>query len=84
MGLDQFKGCQITESFFDQKFNGENHSSIVAEASIKCEQKLENASLEITFGKTIDRIQAISLQLLRNDGSILDKKSDAKVFSVNI
>jgi hypothetical protein len=66
--------CKITSSTWKQKFEGKAHSSILAEAYIDCEKKVAGRELNINFSSSYPNIKTIHTQLLRENGSVINKK----------
>ena len=84
LGAETLKDCKITKASWKQKFSGKSHSSILAEAYIQCENPLKNRLLHISFKKSHNRIKIIKLQLIREDGSVLNKEYAKENFSVKL
>ena len=84
LGSQSLEGCNITKSNWKQKFNGKNHSSIEAEAYIKCESSLKGRILEISLKKNYNHIKEINVQLLRDDGSAVKQKQTKEIFHIKL
>ena len=67
--------CKITKSKWEQKFEGKRHSNIVAEAYIDCQNKLVGRVLNINFHERYKKIKTIRLKLIRENGTVANKKS---------
>lgn len=74
IGKEALKDCKISSSTWKQKFESKTHSSILGEAYIDCQKKVAGRELKITFQSQYPKIQVIKVQLLREDGSVLNKK----------
>ena len=84
LGARTLKDCKITRASWKQRFSGKNHSSILAETYIQCKNPLKKRSLQISFKKNYKRIKAIKLQLMREDGSVLNKEYTEETFSIKL
>jgi len=75
--------CKISSSTWKQKFEGKSHSTILAEAYIDCKKKVAGRELNISFSSNYPNIKAIHTQLLRENGSVINKKF-AKDFKIKL
>ena len=84
LGVQALKDCKITKASWKQEFSGKSHSRIVADSYIRCESSLEKRSLEVSFKKAHNRIKKINVQLIREDGSVLNKEYAKETFAVKL
>ena len=61
---EELKKCIVTNSSWKQEFSGENHSSLIIEAYLKCPFKLEGKSLSLSIFDTYPKIKSVHLQVL--------------------
>ena len=73
-GSNSLKDCKITSSQWQQRFEGESHSNIEAEAYINCEHRLAGRTLKVELKEKHKDIKVIHLQLLKEDGTVLNKE----------
>lgn len=84
LGKTSLKDCKISSSDWTQKFNGKFHSNIIAESYIDCVKPLKDRSISISFKSKYKSIQSIDLQLLREDGSVINKTYNNKVIKIKL
>lgn len=84
LGREVLKDCRIASSDWRQKFNGKLHSNIIAEAYINCAKPLKKRLLSISFKESYKNIISIDLQLLREDGSVVNKTYKDKKIKINL
>jgi len=84
IGGKALKDCKITKSSWEQVFNGKNHSSIVAESYIKCQKSVSNRTLQVSLKKEYSHIRKINIQLIRENGSVLNKKFSQAIFQITL
>ena len=84
LGVQALRDCKITKASWKQEFSGKSHSSIMADSYIRCENSLAKRSLQISFKKTFKRIKTINVQLIREDGSVLNKEYAKETFLIKL
>ena len=84
LGKDVLKDCKISKSTLEQKFSGENHSTIFAESYINCKKPLAGRNLEVRLKESYNKIQSVKLQLIRNDGTVVSEEYSKKLFNVKL
>ena len=82
--LEKAEYCKVTSSKWEQIFSGKNHSHILAESYIKCKGQLKEKSLTIALKKYCKNIVEINIQLIRADGSVLNKKHTKEIFNIKL
>ena len=83
-GEKTLNDCKISSTNWEQKFSGERHSSIHAEAYIKCKKLLAGRNLEVTLKRHYNNIETINLQLIRNDGTVDSRKVSEELFTIKL
>ena len=83
LGPEQLSDCQLADSKFEQKFEG-NHSAIYSELRIKCDKDVGKRRLSVALKSHYGHIDHIELNLIRHDGSVLKKEFKDKVFKIAI
>jgi hypothetical protein len=84
LGKNNLKDCKVASSEWRQEFNGKYHSNIVAEAYIDCIKPLKKRPLSISFKQSYKNVLSIDLQLLREDGSVVNKTFNVEKIKINL
>ncbi len=84
LGNNAIKNCKITKSSWYQKFDSKNHSTIFAESYIKCNKLVKGKKLKISLKKIYKNIKQIHLQLIREDGTVINKKYTKEIFEISL
>lgn len=84
-GIFGLKGssCKIKSSDLSVEFTGKNHSEVNAEVTLNCDKEVKGIELEIKLIKAWIGIKEIHFQLLREDGSVVSKKTK-KDFNIKL
>lgn len=83
VGGDSLKDCKQGQSSWNLKYEG-SHSEILAEAYINCSGNVEGREITISMKDSYKKIETIHLQLLRSDGSALNKKIKDKKYKIKL
>lgn len=76
IGTQQLGNCSQKIEKIEQFFQGEKHSEIRLEAYIKCKTDVKGKSLEVKLSQYYPNIRNIHIQLIREDGSVLNEESE--------
>jgi hypothetical protein len=80
---NDFESCSQGQSKWELKYEG-THSEIVAEAYLNCKDNVAGRSLNIRLKEKYPRIKTIHLQLLRSNGSALNKKIKSEIYNIKL
>lgn len=83
-GAKTLEDCKITKSDWQQKFSGKPHSTIFIEAYLSCKTPLQKRELEISIIENFRRVKNISLQLMREDGTVYKETHSDKRFKLRL
>ena len=83
VGGEALIGCTQGQSQWNLKLEG-SHSEITAEAYFNCNSNVAGRKLSVNLKEKYPRISTIHLQLLRSDGSALNKKIKSKKYIIKL
>ena len=90
LGFDKYLGelsledCSITDAKWKQEFTGKNHSNIFAEGYLRCKKPLQGRKLTISLKDNYARIQTIGVQVLKENGQVINEKYREKKFNIEL
>jgi hypothetical protein len=81
LGVDN---CDIKNNTFKQLFKGKNHSEIQIETYFNCESPLRGKKIAIKLKKYYPGMESIHLQLIREDGTVVNQKVKSQIFHLKL